>query len=244
MVEVEIAVVSDLPVRAGDGLAPCDVTEVEAVVSEHLVVAAEKRVDVHEWVRRAVQPHQPGTLGNGQGCEPVAVAVDVAEIVGVHHSDQAAGAVVRPGVVRTGVSPCRSRSRFGDDRSSVAAHVVETAQFTVVPAGHEERGPGDFSGDVGVAFRQFARGRHDHGQTTEHLVHLPAPSLVGEVVGDRYLDHALGLILGSGGLVRQVPLGDRDQLFSTHRRCLLRVAGEPNSTWLRHGIDHRGSFGT
>ncbi|PZN95789.1 MAG: hypothetical protein DCF31_05480 [Alphaproteobacteria bacterium] len=80
MVEIEIAVIGDLPVRAPQAAAGKQVPVLEVEQVEQAVIARQERIDVDRRVRIDTAEDQAGALGDRQRGQSVAGFVDRAEI--------------------------------------------------------------------------------------------------------------------------------------------------------------------
>ena len=240
MVVVEVAVVGDLPVRAGQLPLRDEVPVAEAEEVEHLVVTAEVVVDVHGHARCDDREDQTGSLRHRQRRQTHAAHVDVAEVLAVGDADEITHRVVRPVVVRAGEPPSRADSVRHHDRAPVAALVDEGSHLVVGAAGQQHRDVHHGHRLVRVRATQLAaEGEHERDPAEQGDLLLPA--LLIEVVLDGNLDHLVGLRRRDAGLdVRDGSLRDVDELPAVLRslaagRGALRDTGETDGRLLLPG---------
>ena len=223
VVEVEVAVVGHLPVRPVSTLTAHHRAVDQAEVLEHLVVATQVCVDVEVHAGGDAAEHDARPFRHRQWGESEAAHVDVAEVGLVEDAHQLPAGVVRPRVIRTGEASCRAAALLHHLCATVAAHVDERAQHTVVAA-HEQHGrTHHVERAVTVGLAQFAAETEHQRQAPEHPVHLGLPPLRVVVVGGRY---ALDVVVERHGArlgVPNGPLGHRDELFSAHDRLPRRM---------------------
>jgi hypothetical protein len=99
VVEVEVGIEREFPVRANHAALAEDVPRRQAELVEHATEIAEKAVDVKLrcWVKH--RPHKTSAFAHREGAQTEGRGVDRAEFLAARNSDQFAGVVVHPAVV-------------------------------------------------------------------------------------------------------------------------------------------------
>ena len=150
VVQVQIAVVDDLPPWPRNGLLANQMRIGQSEVFEHVVIPAEELIKVRIDTRHDAAEHKPSTLDARDLDESVAVSYEIAEQRPIGNPNQLSLSGVGPRVVRAGEPLLRSVPVIDQPRPSMPTGVDKGADYPVGTSRDEDWCPCDGQRPVGV----------------------------------------------------------------------------------------------